>query len=160
MVLEYFNQSGMLRVPLPNIGLHEIARAMRWSDGVWAPDVPAINPFLEEAVPSIEFEDEYRVRRVDEIDEEIANKRPCIAFLELTDGVHRVWHAVTVTHIDIERNHITYNDPGPPIERSGVPLSSFEKEWRGAYTTLLKVQIGKHTRTTLPEFGVGVAPEP
>lgn len=153
MVLEYLNQSGMLRVPIPAMNLHEIARAMKWQDGIWAPDVPAINPFLDEAVPSVEFEDDYRVRKVGEIEDEITNKRPCIAFLDLTDGVHHVWHAVTVTHIDIERNSITYNDPGPPIERSGVPLSSFDSAWRAALTTLLKVQIGKHTRTTLPEFG-------
>lgn len=153
MVLEYLNASGMLTVPLPSLGLREIARLVKTQDGTLAHEVPLINPRLEDAVPSVEFEDDYRSRKVDEIEEEIANLRPCIPWIYLTDGVHHAWHAVVITDIDINANRITYNDPGPPRETTQL-LSAFDASWNLGQTNLLKVQIGRNTRTVLTQFGV------
>ena len=151
MVLEYLNQRGKLTAPLPDLTISDIAKAIKTQDGTWAPDVPLLNPLLEEANPSVEFEDAYRSRRVEEIDGEIDAGRPCIPFLYLTDGVHHTWHAVVVSYIKIDRNTITINDPGPAIERTMV-LSEFQGLWTRAWTTLLKVQIGRSTRTVLTQF--------
>ena len=74
MVLEYLNSSGMLTTPTPTLGLLEIARIVKTEDGTAAHDVPLINERLEEAIPSVEFEDDYRSRRVGEIVDEIDNK--------------------------------------------------------------------------------------
>ena len=153
MVLEYLNNSEMLSTPTPTFGLDELARILRTKDGTWAHDIPAINPRLEEAIPSVEFEDEYRLRMVEEIDVEVTNRRPCIAMLHLGDGKHRTWHAVVVTDIDIGANRIWYNDPGPPMQRTET-LSAFQHFWNMAMTTLLKVQIGRNTRTVLTQFPV------
>jgi hypothetical protein len=151
MVMEYLNNSGMLKVPLPNLNLHQIAKLVRTLDGTMAHDVPAINPSLEEAIPSVEFEDDYKSRISREIEEEIANGRPCIPWMLLTDGVHYGWHAVVVTDIDAKANSITYNDPGPPAETT-QPLSEFEHSWNLSWTNLVKVQIGRNTRTVLTQF--------
>jgi len=151
MVMEYLNNSGMLRVPLPNLELKEIAKAVKTKDGTLAPDVPALNPRLEEAVPSIEFVDDYRSRVPKEIADEIDNKRPCIPWMLVTDGVHYGWHAVVVTDIDIDGNSITYNDPGPPRETTRL-LSEFQHLWDLSWTNLVKVQIGRNTRTVLTAF--------
>jgi len=153
MVLEYLNQSKRLTTPAPNLTIHDIAKAVKTQDGTWATDVSSINPLLEEAIPSVEFEDEYRTRKPREIDDEITAGRPCIPFISLTDGIHHTWHAVVVSYINIDRNTITYNDPGPPIERT-QPLSEFQGLWTRAMTTLLKVQIGRNTRTVLTQFGM------
>jgi hypothetical protein len=153
MVLEYLNSSGMLTVPTPSLALLQIARIVKTQDGTAAHDVPAINEWFEEAVPSVEFEDDYRSRRVNEIEVEIANKRPCIPWMFVTDGIHRACHAVVVTDIDIEANSISYNDPGPPRETT-QKLSAFEVAWTLGQTNLLKVQIGRNTRTVLTQFGV------
>jgi len=153
MVLEYLNNSGMLKIPAPSLGLQQIARIVKTQDGTAAHDVPAINEWLEDVVPSLEFEDEYRTRRVSEIEAELDAKRPCIPWMFVTDGIHRGFHAVVITDINVQANQITYNDPGPPRETTQA-LSAFEVQWSMGQTNLLKVQIGRNTRTTLPQFGV------
>ena len=151
MTMEYLNQSGMLTTPVPNLSLLDIAKAVKTQDGTWATDVPSINPFIEDAIPSVEFEDEYRARRIQEVDGEITAGRPCIPFIHLTDGIRHTWHAIVVSYINVEQNIIEYNDPGPPSP-GRMKLSGFEKLWGDAATTLLKVQIGKNTRTKITEF--------
>lgn len=158
MVMEYLNSSGMLRVPLPTLELREIARVVKTSDGTLAHNVPLINPRLDAAVPSVEFEDEYRSRIIHEIEEEHLRGLPCIPWMLLTDGVHFTHHAVVITDIDRDLNRITYNDPGPPRETT-QPLSAFETVWARAQTTLVKLQIGKKTRTVLTQFTEGRANE-
>ncbi|MDG6925644.1 MAG: C39 family peptidase [Nitrososphaerota archaeon] len=152
MVIEYMNGGGRMTVPIPSLTLREIARIVKTEDGTRAHQVPLMNPRMEEAVPSVEFEDDYKVRMVDEIEDENKNLRPTIAWMTLTDGIHRNWgHAVVITDIDRAMNRITYNDPGPPRENT-QPLSAFETVWERSYTTLVKIQIGKKTRTVLTQF--------
>lgn len=151
MVMEYLNSSGMLTTPLPSFTLREIARIVKTEDGTLPTDVPLMNPRIEEAIPSVEFEDGMRDRLIGEIAEENANLRPCIPWMFLTDGVNWTYHAVVVTDINRASNQITYNDPGPPRETTQL-LSAFETVWGRAYTTLVKTQIGKKTRTVLTQF--------
>ena len=154
MVMEYLNSSGLLTTPLPSFTLREIARIVRTQDGTLPTDVPLMNPRIEEAIPSVEFEDGMRDRLIGEIVEENNNFRPCIPWMFLTDGVSWTNHAVVVTDISRASNQITYNDPGPPGGRETTqPLSAFETVWGRAYTTLVKIQIGKKTRTVLTQFG-------
>lgn len=152
MVLEYLNRSGMLTIPVPSFTLLEIGKIVQTQDGTRAHNVPLINSHLEQAVPSVEFVDDYKVRSVDEIEEENTARRPCICWMTLTDGhYHNPAHAVVVIDIDQERNRITFNDPGPPRE-SPQPLSAFQAVWERSYTTMVKLQIGKNTRTVLSQF--------
>jgi hypothetical protein len=151
MVLEYLNNSGMLTTPAPNLSLYDIAGILKTEDGTWAHNVPLINAELEVAIPSVEFEDEYKPHTPKEIEQELEGGRPCVAIIDLTDGIHHVWHAVVVTHIDIDANQIVYNDPAIPVERI-QPLSAFSALWNRALTTLLKVQIGRNTRTVITQF--------
>ena len=156
MVLEYLN-NGTLKVPTPNFTVEEIARIVKTQDGTWVHEVPLINPRIINAVPSVEFEDEYKSRRIEEIKTELSAGRPVIALMELTDGVHRAWHAVVVTDINLDENKIWFNDPA--VGEVTMSLRQFQALWERAFTTLIKVQIGRATRTVIEQY-TGVANTP
>lgn len=145
MVMEYMNQSGRLRMPIPDLSIREIAKIVKEEDGTLASDVPLINEHIAAASPSVEFEDEFRFRTVNEMNDEISKGLPCIAWQYVGDGVRHHRHAVVVTDIDLEARRITYNDPGPPREHS-ESLDDFERKWLYCGCDLLKVQIGRNTK--------------
>ncbi len=154
MVIRFLNQE-LLREPAPDLPLTEIARIVHTQDGTWAPDVSNLNSHVENAVPSVEFDGEFKVHTMGEIAEEIANKRPVIAEMKLTDGIKSTWHAVVVTGIDIDANLISFNDPQYPTAALGektIRLSFFDSLWQAAFTTLIKLHIGEKTRTVLTQF--------
>src|SRR5271156_2072279 len=72
MVIEHLNQSGRLRTLIPDLTVREIAKIVKEEDGTLASEVPLINGHITAASPSVEFEDDFRVRTVNEIDEEIS----------------------------------------------------------------------------------------
>ena len=145
MVIEHLNQSGRLRTLIPDLTVREIAKIVKEEDGTLAGDVPLINGHITAASPSVEFEDEFRVRTVNEIDEEIAKGLPCVAWQYVGDGVSHHQHAVVVIDIDIQAKWITYNDPGPPREKT-EGLDAFERKWLYGGFEFLKVQIGRNSR--------------
>jgi hypothetical protein len=154
MVIRYLNNE-ILSEPAPDLPLLEIAKIVHTQDGTWAPDVKNMNPVVEVAIPSVEFDGEFKVHSLSEIAEEISNRRPCIPIMKLTDGIKWAWHAVVVTHIDIEGNQISFNDPQYNDARFGqktLRLSLFDALWQAALTTLIKIQIGQKTRTVLTQF--------
>jgi len=154
MVIRYLNNE-ILTERAPDLPLMEIARIVHTQDGTWAPDVKNMNPAMEPAIPSVEFDGEFKTHTLAEIDEEISNSRPCIAIMKLTDKVRWAWHAIVVTDIDIEGNKISFNDPQYSDARFGdktIRLSLFDALWQAALTTLVKVQIGQKTRTVLTQF--------
>jgi hypothetical protein len=104
------------------------------------------------AIPSIEFELELKTHSVDEIESEIRDKQPPIAWIRLYDKEHlkKCAHAVVITGIEREDGLIYYNDPilGEKIEK----ITDFVALWDEEDRVLIKVKIGKKKQRMLEEF--------
>jgi hypothetical protein len=150
MVFMYISNSSEGRIPdfdLDKIGkIVEIKR-----DGTYPEKVLNLNKVKEvvTAMPSIEFEYEMKTHAIDEIEEELNDKQPMIAWVTLMKG-KRSAHAVVITGLDMETRTVYYNDPIYGQQEEDLP--SFLTRWEDQDHTLLKVKIGKKTQRILEEF--------
>lgn len=135
----------------PNLDVSDIAEIVETkADGTLPEKVRNLNDdkHVLKAVPSIEFDVDLKPHSLVEIEKEIDEKRPVIAWVELSNGVHRCAHAVVVSGLDRDKHLIYYNDPifGEKEEEIG----SFMSRWEKLDRILIKVKIGK--RRMLDEF--------
>lgn len=102
------------------------------------------------AIPSLEFDVDLKMHSLSEIEEEINNNRPIIAWVELLEGIHRYTHAIVITGLDRDKDLIYYNDPffGETQEEIGA----FMSRWERADRLLIKVKIGKREQRLLDEY--------
>jgi hypothetical protein len=139
----------------PDLDLESIGKIIGTKkDGTLPETVLNLNKVKEvaTALPSIEFEFELKRHTLDEINDEIEDKQPPIAWTRLTEkgGVHKCPHAVIITDLERKNNRIYYNDPihGKVEEALDVFLDNWEIEDR----VLIKVKIGKRPQRILEEF--------
>jgi len=137
----------------PNLGIDGIAEIIQTRpDGTLLENVRNLNTNLTvlRAIPSLEFDVGLRMHSLSEIEEEINNNRPVIAWVELSEGVHRCAHAIVITDLDKDKNLIYYNDPmfGEMQEEIGAFMSRWERLDR----LLIKVKIGKREQRLLDEY--------
>jgi hypothetical protein len=104
------------------------------------------------AIPSIEFELKLSPHSLDEIESEIVDKQPPIAWIRLYDEEHikKCAHAVVITGIEREKGLVYYNDPifGEKTAR----ITDFVTLWDEEDRILIKVKIGKKKQRMLEEF--------
>ncbi|MEM4733598.1 MAG: papain-like cysteine protease family protein [Candidatus Bathyarchaeia archaeon] len=136
---------------VPSLDISEIAEVIETKiDGTLPEKVANLNRDRRvlKAVPSIEFDVDLRSYSLADIEKEIADERPVIAWVEVSNGVHRFVHAVVVSGVDRDKGLIYYNDPifGEKEEEIGAFMSRWEKLDR----IMIKVKIGK--RRMLDEF--------
>jgi len=95
---------------------------------------------------------EPRNHTLDEIEEEIRERQPPIAWVRLSDkeGSHKCAHAVVITDLDKESGRIYYNDPMFGEKTEDLP--SFLTRWENEDRILIKVKIGKKPQRMLEEF--------
>jgi hypothetical protein len=153
MVFMYIGNSFEGRVP--DFGLDKIGKIIETKgDGTFPEKVLNLDKVKEvaAAMPSIEFEVELRRHTLDEINEELSDRQPLIAWVRLSDvvGVHKCAHAVVITDLDRENNRIYYNDP--MFGEKNEDLSSFLTRWENEDRVLIKVKIGKKPQRMLEEF--------
>jgi len=153
MVFMYISNSFEGRAP--DFDLDKIGKVIetRW-DGTYPEKVLNLNKVkeVETAMPSIEFEVEPRRHTLDEIEEEVHDRQPPIAWVRLSDtvGAHKCAHAVVITDLDRENNRIYYNDP--MFGEKSEDLSSFLTRWENEDRVIIKVKIGKKSQRMLEEF--------
>jgi len=146
---------------VPDFDIDKIGKVIETkADGTFPEKVLNLNKVKEvaTAMPSIEFEVELKRHTLDEISEEISNRQPPIAWVELTDtgGVHKCAHAVVITDLDRENDRIYYNDP--MFGEKSEDLSSFLTRWENEDRVLIKVKIGKKPQRMLEEFAMEEKP--
>lgn len=149
MIFDYVGANFEGRVP--NLDVSDIAEIVETkADGTLPEKVRNLNDgkHVLKAVPSIEFDVDLKPHSLVEIEKEIDEKRPVIAWVELSNGVHKCAHAVVVSGLDRDKHLIYYNDPifGEKEEEIG----SFMSRWEKLDRILIKVKIGK--RRMLDEF--------
>ncbi len=149
MILQYIgaNYAGKM----PNLDVSSICEIIETrADGTLPDKVTNLNEdkHMLRAVPSIEFEYEQKMHTFAEIETEMKEKRPVIAWVELSTNGHRCGHAVVITGIDRDESLIYYNDPifGEKQEEMTV----FTSRWDNRERILIKVKIGQ--RRILDEF--------
>jgi hypothetical protein len=105
------------------------------------------------AIPSIEFEFKLKSHTIDEIEKELADRQPPIAWIRLYDREHRksCAHAVVITDVDKEKGRIYYNDP--IFGEKSELITDFLARWDEEYRILIKVKIGRKKQRMLEEFG-------
>jgi hypothetical protein len=120
-------------------------------DGTYPEKVKNLNTVKEivTSTPSIEFEYEMKRHAIDEIENELNDKQPMIAWVTLMLG-YRPAHAVVITGLDMEKRTVYYNDPIYGKQKEDLP--SFLTRWEDQDRTLVKVKIGKKTQRMLEEF--------
>lgn len=149
MILDYI--SGGLGGKLHNLDVSDIGEIIETrTDGTLPNKITNLNKekHVLRAVPSIEFEYDQKMHTFAEIEAEMKERRPVIAWVELSEDHHRCAHAVVVTGIDKDKSLIYYNDPifGEKEEEITVFVSRWDKLDR----TLVKVKIGQ--KRILDEF--------
>ncbi len=151
MVFMYI--SNCLEGHAPKLDIDDIAEIIETrADGTLPENVRNLNTDLTvlRVIPSLEFDVDLRMYTISKIEEEINNNRPVIAWVELSEGIHRCAHAVVVTGLDRDKDLIYYNDPmfGEMQEEIGAFVSRWEREDR----LLIKVKIGKREQRLLDEY--------
>jgi len=139
---------------MPDFDLDKIGKILETrSDGTYPEKVLNLNKVKEvaTAMPSIEFEIELRSHTLDEIEEEINERQPPIAWVRLSDSAgHKCAHAVVITDLDRRNDRIYYNDP--MFGEMDEALPSFLTRWENEDRILIKVKIGKKAQRMLEEF--------
>lgn len=141
---------------VPDFDLDKIGKIIETKgDGTFPEKVMNLNKVKEvlTSMPSIEFEVEFKRHTLDEIEAELNERQPMIAWVRLTDEnkIRKCAHAVVITDLEKENSLIYYNDPifGEKTE----DLSSFLARWENEDRALIKVKIGKKPQRMLEEFG-------
>lgn len=150
MVFMYVGNSFEDRIP--DFDIERIGKITETrQDGTYPEKVKNLNAVKEVAatMPSIEFEYEMKRHTIDEIEEELNDKQPMIAWVTLMSG-HRPAHAVVITGLEMETRMVYYNDPIYGKQKEDLP--SFLTRWEDQDRTLIKVKIGKKTQRMLEEF--------
>jgi len=151
MIFEYISKC--LEGQAPNLDIDDIAEIIETrADGTLPENIRNLNTNLNvlRAIPSLEFDVDLKTHSLSEIEEEINNNRPVIAWVELSDGIRKCAHAIIITGLDRDKHLICYNDPmfGEKQEEIGVFMSRWERVDR----ILIKVKIGKREQRLLDEY--------
>lgn len=155
MILDYLNKflkETKSDAVLPDFEVSDIAKIVNTKeDGTLLDDVKQINqnPAILRAIPSIEFEAKVLCSFA-EIEAEISDHRPVIAWLVISSNGTEFKHSVVVKKLDMNAHLIYYNDPifGARQENIGNFMSMWEKLDR----ILIKVKIGKKEQRLLDEW--------
>lgn len=155
MILDFLNnflKETSAGVLLPDLEVSDIAEIVNTrEDGTLLEDVNNINSNEEilKAIPSIEFEAKM-LCSFTEIETEVAENRPVIAWMVVSANGREFKHSVVVTGVDRGTHLIYYNDPifGAKEEDIGRFMIMWEKMDR----TLIKVKIGKREQRLLDEW--------
>jgi hypothetical protein len=156
MILMYIANTFKGRTP--DFDLEKIGKIIETRrDGTYPEKVKNLNKVKEvvTAMPSIEFEYEMKRHAIDEIEAELNDKQPMIAWVTLMSG-RRTAHAVVIT--GLENGIVYYNDPIYGEQKEDLP--SFLTRWEEQDRTLIKVKIGKKTQRILEEFEEKVSATP
>jgi hypothetical protein len=152
MVFMYI--SNCLDGQAPNMDVDDIAEIIETrKDGTLIEDIRNLNKNKKviQVIPSLEFDVNLNPHSLSEIEDEIKNHRPLIAWVELSDGNRKFSHAVVIIGFEKDDKHlIFYNDPifGEQQEEIGT----FMARWERADRLLVKVKIGKREQRLLEEY--------
>lgn len=151
MVLDYINSS--LKGNL-NIEIEDIAGTVRTTrDGTVFNNVNRINSNKEilRAIPSIEVTAKYEHHALKDIEDEIQNGRPVIAWVQLPEGSTRnMSHSIVITDINRGGYVIYYNDPIFGEQQKN--LGEFMDMWDRTDRILIKVKVGEREQRLLDEW--------
>jgi len=145
--------SNCLEGQAPTLDIDDIAEIMETrADGTLPEKVKNLNtnPDVLRVIPSLEFDVDLRMHSFSEIEEEIEANRPVIAWVDLSEGIHRATHAVVITGLDREQDLIYYNDP--MFGELQQDISTFVSRWENVDRLLIKVKIGKREQRLLDEY--------
>lgn len=151
MLLDYLKEA--TRDPkIPSFSVQQIARIVHTKqDGTDFPDVEEINKRLEKTVPSLEFEVDDRSYQFREIEDELLQQRPVIAWLYVRDvdgGSFR--HAAVVTGDAKVDQKMMLNDPFRG--QISIPVGDFMAEWQRTEQMLIRVKLGDRLQRKMTEY--------
>ncbi len=146
MLVEFLRQT--FGDAIPRLSISQIARIVntQW-DGTAPKEVENINKYFE-AKLCIEFKAEY-MRRFPEIQKELKEGRPVIAWLNSQKPPDKLWHAVVVRGFD-EANFVVFNDPWD-CKRKTEEVGVFISKW-GTEAKMVRLLISKEKQSSLIEY--------
>ena len=149
MILDYLGKA--TGNPSLSFSLKQIARIIHTkSDGTDFDDVVDINKRLERVVPSVEFEVNPRPYNFKDIEHELANQRPVIAWLYISDANGGCCHSAVVTGYDRINQKIMINDP--LRGQLSMAVGDFMDEWQKTSQTLIRLKLGTRIQRRMTEF--------
>lgn len=153
MVLDFINP----RVGENNLSLsiEEIAEIVGTTmDGTVFNDVNKINrdKRILQTVPSIEFVAVYEHHTLEDIENELKENKPVIAWISGSEtGAREMQHSVVITNLDRDNYTIQYNDPIDGDHQR--TLGDFISLWDSTDRTLIRVKIGEREQRLIVEYG-------
>jgi predicted double-glycine peptidase len=154
MTLDYvrkvLSESGTPQVP--SFELPQIAKIVGTTVvGTELKNVRNMNEALEKAIPSVEFDVDFKSHDFKEIEEELAKSRPCIAWLLVREtGSREYWHSVVIRGFDRRNQTVSVNDP--QRGQMDMQTAQFIEEWEGTERTLIKLKVGEKIQRKLTEY--------
>jgi len=155
MVLEYLKSDYNPRpTPFPELSIDEIIKILKTDITFLGTSLKNIRNLNEDervhiAVPSLEFEGRFG-GTLDEIKKELANNRPVIVYVPLSETHTANRHAIVITGIDEQNFLIRYNDPlfGAKCES----IVKFQRQWDIADHVIITVKIGARKQRLIKDF--------
>ena len=158
MMLDYLEEvTGDSRIPTPSI--RTIARIIGTTpDGTDFNGVAAINKRLERVIPSVAFEVNERSYQFSDIETELAQRRPVIAWIFVSDDKGGgCWHAAVITGYDRQNQAISLNDP--MRGQISLTVQQFMAEWVKGDQTLIRLMVGDRLQRKITEYMEQPEPE-
>jgi len=153
MVLDYIANNCLEDGNL-DLEIDDICRIVKTtSDGTIFENVKLINSDkrILKAIPSIEVVAKYEHHTLEDIEEELRNGRPAIAWILPREAVDRdTQHSIVITGIDKEGYKICCNDPIFGVRE--MSLGDFISCWDATDRTLVKVKVGQRLQRILDEW--------
>lgn len=145
MVIEFLRER--YGEAIPRLSIKQIARIVntQW-DGTAPKDVERINEYFE-AKLCIEFKALY-MRHFPEIQKELDEERPVIAWINSQKPPDKLWHSVVVR--GFEPNFVIFNDPWD-CKRKSEEVGLFISKW-GTEAKMVKLYISKEKQSYLYEY--------
>jgi len=151
MVYDYFNE--VLKGDL-NLDIDEISKSIGTTeDGTDFDDIEKINsnPKILISMHSVEVIAKYGNYGLSDIENEINNGRPAIAWILPPEAKNRYYeHSVVITGVDRDKYTVYCNDPFHGEKE--IKLGEFMSLWSATDRTLIKFKVGKRVQRLLDEW--------
>lgn len=151
MVLEYVR--GKFVSGFPELDIAAISETLKTSadlGGTTFDNIKNINEEFKKTRPSLEFVPGLN-HKLEDIKKEIAEGRPVIAWVMMSDPNGYFPHSIVITYIDEDNLLIYYNDP--VYGKETVSIREFTEMWDRNSRVLIKIRIGE--KVTLDGFSQG-----
>jgi Papain-like cysteine protease AvrRpt2 len=153
MVMDCLNDTKLVE-KIDNLSVDDIARIVKTDIlGTEIEDVRALNSHsaITKASPSIEFDATVKPHELEDIEHDLKEELPPIAWITNGKAPYEWKHAVVITKLDRANGVIHYNDPaiGATKEEN---LKEFSQKWYDSDRCMVRVILGRRDTRRITEY--------